>query len=156
MSLQLDVLLVDDNQVDLAFFERAARKTGLNIRLQTLTSALRAQEYLEGQGQYKDRLKFPWPHLVVIDLQMPVVSGFDFLAWRKSSPVFSSVPVVVLSGSFDPTLLKEIDLLGAYKLLVKPNDLDDWEKIVREIWKLGATRKESFQAKPPGADGESV
>jgi two-component system response regulator len=152
MELQLDVLLVDDNHVDLAFFERAANKTRLNIRLQTLTSALRAREYLEGQEQYKDRLKFPWPHVVVIDLQMPQVSGLDFLAWRQASTVFCSVPVVVLSGSFGPALVKEMDRLGANKVLVKPTDLHDWEKIVREIWELGITSKDSFQAKQDGGD----
>ena len=152
MSLQMDVLLVDDNHVDLAFFERAARKSGLDIRLQTLTSALRAQEYLEGKGEYKDRLKFPWPHLVVIDLHMPGVSGSDFLTWRKGSPVFSSVPVVALSGSFGPTILKEMDRLGADKVLVKPSDLDDWEKVVREIWNLGTDRA-SFPTKQPPGDG---
>jgi len=151
MSLQLDVLLVDDNQVDSAFFERAARKSGLNIRLQTFTSALRVQEYLEGKEQYSDRLTFPWPHLVVIDLHMPRVSGFDFLTWRKRSTVFSSVPVVVLSGSFGPTLLKDIEGLGANKVLIKPNDLDDWEKVIREIWNLGTDH--ASPTKRPAGDG---
>jgi len=149
MSLQLDLLLVDDNHVDLAFFERAARKSGLDIRLQTLTSARRAQEYLEGKGQYGDRLKFPWPHLVVIDLQMPDVSGLDFLAWRKASPVFCSVPVVVLSGSFGPSVLNQMNGLGANKVLIKPTDLSDWEKVILEIWNLG-TDQTSFKSRGDG------
>src|SRR6266478_2328993 len=110
MENKLELLVVDDNPIDLVFFGRAADKTRLNIRLQTLTAGKQAIDYLEAKGQYNDRSKYPWPELI----------GFDFLAWRKASTLFSSVPVIIFTGSNEPDDVKRIFELGANKHRVKP------------------------------------
>ena len=137
MENKLELLVVDDNPIDLVFFGRAADKTRLNIRLQTLTAGKQAIDYLEAKRQYNDRSKYPWPDLIVMDLKMPELNGFDFLAWRKASTLFSSVPVIIFTGSNEPDDVKRIFELGANKHMVKPADLDCWEKVVREIWSFG-------------------
>ena len=147
MESQLDVLLVDDNPIDLLFFGRAVGKTRLNIRLQTLNSAQQAIDYLGAKGQYRNRSKFPSPDVIVLDLEMPQLNGFDFLAWRKSSGLFLSIPVVVFSGSFQPALLRKLSDLGANKQILKPTDLEDWEKVVREVWDFAAQKTRSVPAK---------
>ena len=68
---------------------------------------------------------------------MPQVDGFDFLAWRKASALFSSIPVIVLSDSNQLGDMKRIFELGVNKHIVKLTDLDVWERIVREIWEFG-------------------
>ena len=153
MEPRLNLLLVDDNPIDLVFFTRAVNKTHVNVRLQTLTAAQRAIEYLEAKGQYSDRSKYPWPDLIVLDLKMPQLNGFDFLAWRKSSSLFCSIPVVVFSGSTEPAMLRKIFELGANKHMVKPTELHDWETIVREIWDFGTEGTAFFQAKAQIAQG---
>ena len=137
MEQKLDILLVDDNPIDLVFFGRAAHRTLRDIRLQTLTAGQQAIDYLEAKGEYDDRSRFPWPDLIVLDLKMPEVNGFDFLAWRKVSALFSSIPIIIFSGSNEPDDVKRIFELGANKHIVKPMDLDDWESVVREIWDFG-------------------
>src|SRR6266404_4442502 len=137
MEQKLDVLLVDDNPIDLVFFGRAAHRTLRDIRLQTLTAGQQAIDYLETRGEYNDRSRFPVPDLIVLDLKMPEVNGFDFLAWRKASTLFLSIPVIIFSGSKDADEVKRIFELGANKHVLKPTDLDDWEKAVREIWDFG-------------------
>src|SRR5258707_14871714 len=137
MEPQLSILVVDDNPADLAFFSSATHKTCLNIRLQTLTAGQQAIDYLNAKGEYRDRSKYPWPDLIVLDLKMPEVNGFDFLAWRKASSIFVSVPVIVLSGSKEMDDVKRIFELGANKHIVKPTDLENWESIDRQIWDLG-------------------
>jgi len=134
MQPRIDILAVDDNPTDLLFFSRAASHTCLNIRLQTLDAGQEAIDYLSAKGEYSDRSKYPLPDVIVLDLKMPEVNGFDFLAWRKPSVLFSAIPVVILSGSNEPDDLKRIFELGANKHIVKPADLDGWEKVVREIW----------------------
>ena len=59
MEQRLDILLVDDNPIDLAFFARAASKKGLSLRLQTLTAGQQAIDYLNAKGEYSDRSKYP-------------------------------------------------------------------------------------------------
>ena len=133
----MNILAVDDSPTDLLFFSRAVEKSQLNIGLQTLTAGQEAIDYLSAKGQYGDRSKYPWPDLIVLDLKMPGVNGFDFLAWRKASAVFSSIPVIVLSGSREPEDVKRIFDLGANKQMVKPAAMEDWEKVIREVWDFG-------------------
>jgi CheY-like chemotaxis protein len=134
MEETMDILMVDDSPNDLLFFGRAASNTHLNIRLQTLTAGRQAIDYLTAKGEYNDRSKYPWPDLIVMDLKMPEVNGFDLLAWRQTSALLSCIPVIVLSGSSEPDDVKRIFELGANKHLVKPAALADWEKVVREVW----------------------
>jgi CheY-like chemotaxis protein len=137
METILDVLLVDDSPIDLEFFARAANKTGLSLRLQTLTAGQQAIDYLNAKGDYSDRSKYPWPDLIVLDLKMPEVNGFDFLSWRKASRLFSSIPVIIFTGSNEPDDIKKLFELGANKHIVKPAVLEDWDKVVRDIWDFG-------------------
>jgi two-component system, response regulator len=140
------MLMVDDDYADLALFGMAVNKTGLDIWLQTLTAGQQAIDYLEAKGVYSDRSSHPLPDVVVVDLKMPQVSGFDFLAWRKASLLFLSIPVVVLSGSNDPVDVKMAINLGANKLIVKPTDFEDWKKVVREIWDFGTEGTAFYRA----------
>ena|SRR5436190_229611 len=137
MQQRLDILVVEDNPIDLALFGRAASKTSLGLRLQTLTAGQQAIDYLNAKGEYSDRSMYPWPDVIVLDLKMPEVNGFDFLAWRKASPLFSSIPVIVFTGSNEPNDVKRIFELGGNKHIVKPWVVEDWEKVVREVWDFG-------------------
>src|SRR5260370_11120216 len=101
-------------------------KTGRDIWLQTLTAGQHAIDYLEAKGAYADRSLHPLPDVIVVDLKMPQVSGFDFLAWRKASRLFASIPVVILSGSKDPAEAKRAAAMGASKHIVKSSDFVDW------------------------------
>jgi len=60
MEPQLDILVVDDNSTYLVFFSRAANRTLLNIRLQTLTAGQQAIDYLEAKGN-TTTARYPWP-----------------------------------------------------------------------------------------------
>lgn len=146
MDAHLNILLVDDNPSDLALFNRALDKTDLDICLQTLSAGQQAIDYLEAKGVYADRSSHPFPDVVVLDLKMPQVSGFDFLAWRKPSLAFSSIPVVVLSASEDPTEVQRAFEMGANKVIAKPADFEDLKLVVREIWDFGTQQTAFIQA----------
>ena len=138
MNTRLDILLIDDDGADVAFFGIAVDKTGLNIKLHTLTSGQQAIDYLQGKGEFADRVLHPLPDAIVLDLRMPKVNGFDFLTWRKSSPLISRIPAVVFTGvkAFDE--VKQVMELGATRHIVKPLDFDEWEKVVKEIWDIAS------------------
>ena len=137
MEPRLHILLVDDEHADLALFGLAVDKTDLNIWLQTLTAGQEAIDYLEAKGPYADRILHPLPDVLVVDLKMPGVSGFDLLAWRKASRVLSSRPIVILSSSKNPVEIRRGVEMGANKHIVKPEDFEDWKSVVREIWDFG-------------------
>jgi len=132
--MRLDILLVDDDNADVGLFARAVEKSGLGICLRSLTAGKQAIDYLEAKGEYGNRLLYPLPDIIVLDLKMPLVNGFDFLAWRKASGLFSAIPVVVFSGSKAQTEISKVFDLGADKHIIKPLQVQGWENAVKEIW----------------------
>jgi CheY-like chemotaxis protein len=149
MEVGVDILLVDDDEIDLRLFARVVEKSGLAIRLRTLTEGKQAIDYLEAKGRYSDRLLYPLPDVVVLDLRMPQVNGFDFLAWRKASVLFSTIPVIVFSGSKDQNEIRRVFELGANKHIVKPHQFQGWQEVVREIWSFAAEGMKLLSCKAP-------
>ena len=142
----VDLLLVDDNPIDVAFFRRAVRKTGLDIQVRTVTAGQSAIDYLEAKGEYSDRYLYPLPDVVVLDLRMPEFNGFDFLAWRKASTLFSAIPVIIFTGSRDEEDIERVLELGANRHIVKPQALQNWETVVRQIWEVATEGTNFFRA----------
>jgi len=153
MEVKLDILLVDDDEADLSFFARAVTRSGLSIRLITLTAGKQAIDYLEAKGHYSDRFRYPLPDVIILDLKMPQVNGFDFLAWRKASSLFSAIPVVVFSGSKDQNEIRRVFELGANKHLLKPQQFEGWSGVANEIWDF-ATEGAALQG--PGTPLPSI
>jgi CheY-like chemotaxis protein len=147
MELRLDVLMVDDDHNDLALFGYAVDKTELNIWLQTLTAGQQAIDYLKARGEFNDRALHPLPDLILLDLKMPQVSGFDFLAWRKPSPVYSSIPVAVLSDFHGKDDIKRALEMGANRTFFKPTDFDGWKKLAKAVWDFGTEDTAFLRAK---------
>jgi CheY-like chemotaxis protein len=81
--------------------------------------------YLSGTGIYQDRTQFPLPTVMLLDLNMPRMDGFEVLAWLQARPAFKRLMVIVLSASHQPADVAQAYDLGAKGYLVKPGKLDD-------------------------------
>lgn len=117
------------------------RKARLSHPLVIVRDGQEAVDYLSGNGPYADRFAHPLPALVVLDLKMPRMSGFDVLAWLATKPEFRSLPAVVLSSSADESDIKRARQLGAREYFVKPHSFDDLINIAHQMharW-LGAS-----------------
>ena len=138
----LDILLVDDDHNDCALLGSAIDKTDLNIGLQTVTDGEAAKDYLEGRGVYADRSRHRLPALVLLDLDMRLTGGLDFLEWRRASALFSSLPVVIFSAFACKTAIEEAMAMGASTFIAKPFEFEGWKAVVWQIWDLGMARSE--------------
>ena len=123
MSLPpVTLLLIEDDENDAFFFERALRKAAVSHPLRVVHDGQEAIHYLGGSGSYTDREAHPLPRLVVLDLNLPVKHGIDVLKWMRARPETANTVVVVLTSSTDVLDRHEAYTFGANSYLVKPAD----------------------------------
>ena len=114
------VALVDDDENDRLFFERAVRKKGYGWKIVALATGREAVDYLSGAGRFADRSAWPLPSHVLIDLKLPELSGLEVLEWIRRHPAFQALPVIVLSSSREPSDMERAKALGIDAYEVKP------------------------------------
>lgn len=118
------ILIVEDNDVDAICIRRAFVKAKVLNPVMCVQSGEEAIAYLKGEGQFANRLEFPLPDLVLLDLKLPGISGFQVLEWIRQQPKLKSLRVVMLTGSTDAEHMKLARQLGAESFLVKPLDFE--------------------------------
>ena len=130
------VLLVEDDDNDALLAEKALRDSGAFRQVIRLAAGEVAINYLNGDPPYEDRNSYPLPALVLLDLKMPKLTGFDVLTWLQSHPrLMSEVRVVVLTGSIIPEDMKRAKELGAVGFEIKPVEFSKLVDIARKISK---------------------
>jgi CheY-like chemotaxis protein len=132
MTEQQTILLVDDSENDLVLMKTAFRKADFTTPLQIVYNGEEAIAYLSGQGQYSNRIQFPLPAVILLDLNMPMKNGFDVLEWLRSNPALRKrIPTIVLTASARPEDVERAFDLGATSYLVKPGALGDLIAMIR-------------------------
>ena len=112
------ILLVEDNAYDEALTLRAFRKSGLESYVVVARDGLEALERLFGG--------VPLPCLVLLDLQLPRIDGFEVLRRLRARPATRLVPVVILSSSLEREDLATSYALGANSYIRKPVDFAEF------------------------------
>ncbi len=133
MSTSDTILLAEDNQDDVLLVRRAFQRCGFVNPIEVVPNGVEAIKYLKGQGDYGNREMYPIPSVLLLDLKMPILSGFDVLKWVRSHPEWKVLPVIVLTTSFyGPDIDKAYDL-GANSFLTKSVDLDEFIGTIRQL-----------------------
>ena len=127
------ILHVDDDSNDVVLFQHACQKAGVRCNLQNVEDGDQAISYLRGAEQFANREQYPIPTLVLLDLKMPRLNGFDVLAWVRGNNQLRALPVVVLSSSNHDADVKRAYDLGANSYLVKPVGFDSLVEIVKSL-----------------------
>lgn len=127
------VLLVDDDLNDVLLVQRAMKTAGLSYRLIHKPDGEEAIDYLSGKPPYSDRANHPLPRLILLDIKMPKLGGFDVLSWMQSQPTLAKIPVVILTASVREEDRDEAQRLGAVAFRTKPIDFSELVNILREV-----------------------
>ncbi len=127
------VLYVENGEDEALLFERAVQRSGAGFELCILRSGSAALDYLRGHGQFSDRSRFPLPQLVVLDWQMPEVSGSAVLRAIRARAETARTPVIVLSDSDAPEVIAESFGLAANCHLRKPLRVEELLVVVRSF-----------------------
>lgn len=134
MSLtEYTILLAEDQDDDVFMVERAFDKLSVLNPLQVVKDGEEAREYLAGDGPFADRSRYPFPCLVLLDLNLPKRTGLEVLEWLNGQPALKRTPVVVLTGSKDNADIIRAYTLGARAYLVKPVGLVDLFEMVKPV-----------------------
>ena len=127
------VLLVDDDDTARIFVSFVIRHLTSPVSLQYVRGGFEAMHYLEGEGKYSDRKTYPVPDLILLDLKMPLVDGFEVLEWIRAQPALAHLPVVVLTGSAYPPDVARGFQLGASAFIVKVVELLDFQDCLKNV-----------------------
>jgi CheY-like chemotaxis protein len=122
------ILLVEDDPVDQEMIGLAFKRASVANRVITMANGQEALDYLMAP-----RSESVLPAVIILDLNMPQMDGFEFLRRIKAEPRFAAIPVVVLTTSqFDRDLTQSY-ALGASSCLTKPGDFEQLVKMAAEV-----------------------
>jgi DNA-binding response OmpR family regulator len=116
----LTILHVEDDENDALLFAKACDRAGLPVILQRVRDAEDGRTYLLGEGNYTDRLRFPLPQIIILDLKLPRMSGFEFLIWIRKEATLATLPVLVFTSSLSREDKSRALAEGANSYFVKP------------------------------------
>ncbi len=137
MKSDKTILLVEDEPDAVTLMQEAFRISEINNPIQTLNDGERAIAYLRGDAPYNDRITYPIPAVILLDLKLPRKSGLEVLEWIKTQPHLRSIFVVVLTSSnANKDILRAYEF-GAKSYLVKPASfhvLVDLIKSFKNYW----------------------
>ena len=137
---QIEILLAEDNEFDVHVTEAAFRDALVSNRVSWVSDGEAAISFLKRLGEHSQA---PRPDLILLDLNLPKMNGFQVLEAIKADPHLKNIPVVVVSGSN-----RESDITRAYELqasafVVKPLEVDEYFAAIRslkQLWFHAASR----------------
>ena len=139
------ILIVEDDGNDVLLIRRAFKKAQTVNPLEVVTDGEEAINYLKGEGKYTDRNQYPLPILILLDLKLPLKSGFEVLEWLKKQEGLKRIPVVILTSSSESRDINQAYDLGANTYLVKPvyfKDLIEMFKTIDIYWLILSEKPE--------------
>jgi CheY-like chemotaxis protein len=113
------ILYAEDDANDAFFVERAFQHAQIINRLVIVETGQEAIDYLAGAGKYSDRMEYPAPCLVLLDLKMPLKSGLEVLEWIRAEHE-AEIPVLMLTSSNQTSDICRAYAIGANGYLIKP------------------------------------
>ncbi len=116
------ILLVEDEDADAALVTRAIKKLTFKARVLHVNDVDAARNYLQGNNSYADRTVYPIPVLILLDIKLPGVSGFELVEWLRKQPApLCRVAVVMLTSSAQQGDINRAYEVGANSYLRKPD-----------------------------------
>jgi CheY-like chemotaxis protein len=123
------VLVADDSEDDRFLLKQAMRRARRLQLAGEVTNGRDVISYLSGHADFSDREKFPLPDLLLLDLKMPHLDGFEVLRWLQKESL-ENLTVVVLTDSMRTDYIKKALDLGADLFQVKPREVYELEAMI--------------------------
>ncbi|MDY6856012.1 MAG: response regulator [Thermodesulfobacteriota bacterium] len=129
----IKILLVEDNEDHIELTKRALSENGLANDMYTVKDGQEALDFLWRKGKYIDKAKSPRPGLILLDVKLPKVDGFEVLRHIKEDPDLKLIPVIMLTtSSREEEIVKGYEN-GANSYVTKPVDFREFVDRIKNI-----------------------
>ena len=129
------ILLVEDNPSDVRLLKEIMEEQGYKPSIDWVMNGNGALDYIFQRNDYTQAVR---PDVVLLDLGLPRISGYEVLKEMKQSPKCANIPVFILTTSYNPLDREQCQALGAAAFLSKPRTFKEYEalvhKLVREVF----------------------
>lgn len=127
------ILLVEDNPADIKITQRALRESASSVELIIVRDGQEAVEYLQRAGMHADDTHWRRPDLILLDLNLPKLTGREVLERIRATPDLRAVPVVVLTTSHRQEDVQDLYAAGANTYIEKPQDFARFVEVLQTI-----------------------
>ena len=145
------ILIVDDDVDELLLTQRVVAQVCPHLIIKGVLSGAELIDYVKGDVKFSGLEEFPYPTLILLDLRMPGMHGFDVLAWLTTHPPYHEVPAVVLTGSGEVIVAQQAYALGARSFLTKPLNPTELKHMMETIGHLKNECGQPAEADAPAA-----
>ncbi|SRR6266851_1447682 len=133
MEAKRTILLVEDNPDDEALTLRALRKNNILNEIVVAHDGVEALDYIFGTGTFAGRDPRDLPQVILLDLKLPRINGFEVLAKIRADERTKLLPVVILTSSREEQDLAKGYGLGANSYVRKPVDFNQFFEAVGQL-----------------------
>lgn len=133
MRLAHAILLIEDNPAEIQITQRAFRESGFPAELLVVRDGREAFDYLLRQGTHTGHAGWRRPDLILLDLNLPGMTGREILERLRATPALQTIPVVVLTTSRRPADAHEMYAAGANTYMEKPQDFAGFVQALQVI-----------------------
>jgi CheY-like chemotaxis protein len=144
------ILLAEDEEDYVVLIRHAFSQANIPNPLFVVWNGEEVIWYLKGEGKYSNRDEYPLPGLLLLDLKMPRVNGFEVLEWIRQQPGLARLRVLVLTSSDEIRDVNKAYELGANSFMVKPNDFQnviELSRLIQDFWMKASRIPEN--SRPP-------
>ena len=127
--------MAEDDELDYEIISEALSKLKIVHQVKWVKDGEELMDYLNHKKKYEDKTSSPRPDLILLDLNMPKVNGFEALQEIRKNPDLCQIPVVVLTTSTDQADIEKSYQLGANSFLQKSPNFEDFEGVVTLVGK---------------------
>ncbi len=131
MNIQpVNILLVEDNEDDILLLEDSLSQGRMLNLIQVVRDGREAMAYLRREAPYTAATR---PGLILLDINMPIMNGFEVLEQVKGDPSLRTIPIVMLTTSDQELDIARSYAQGACSFVSKPVDFDDLRKVIHQF-----------------------
>ena len=129
-SRMAEILLVEDNEDDVFLTREAFEAASLRVSLHHVDNGEKCMRFLRKQGEYADA---PSPDLILLDMHMPVMDGYEVMTEIVKDDKLHHLPVVVLTTSYEAADIQKMYGLRCSSYITKPVDFDSFVKAIGQL-----------------------